>query len=149
MLMVFFFLRIPRADGNPAATQSFLSKMRQLDLLGACAFFPAVIMLLLAVEWGGTTYAWQSSQIIGLFVGAGVATLLFVFIEIRQQNKALLPPQFFTRRDVLCAMLYALFVGMFFFPIVYYIGEIFPRPSVLEPSILMCQCSNLFPSSAR
>lgn len=124
MLMVFFFLRIPRAEGSPAMTLPFLSKLTQIDLLGSCAFFPAVIMLLLAMEWGGSTFAWRSSQIIGLFVGAGLATLLFVLIEVRQKDKALLPPRFFTRRDTLCAMLYAFFVGMFFFPIIYYLGKI-------------------------
>jgi hypothetical protein len=80
-------------------------------------------MLLLALQWGGTEYPWNGSTIIGLFVGAGVTTIIFVGVEIRQQDKGLLPPQFFKKRDVLLAMLFALFVGAFFFPLVYYLGK--------------------------
>ncbi|KAJ9297656.1 hypothetical protein DTO271G3_4431 [Paecilomyces variotii] len=47
----------------------------ELDLIGFSLFAPACVMFLLAMIWGGTTYPWKSSTIIGLFCGA-FATLL-------------------------------------------------------------------------
>ncbi|KAJ9260816.1 hypothetical protein DTO195F2_4429 [Paecilomyces variotii] len=47
----------------------------ELDLIGFALFAPACVMFLLAMIWGGTTYPWKSSTIIGLFCGA-FATLL-------------------------------------------------------------------------
>ncbi|GBE67139.1 MFS transporter [Mycobacterium sp. MFM001] len=39
--------------------------------------------LTLATSWGGTTYPWGSSTIIGLFVGSAVALGIFVWVESR------------------------------------------------------------------
>ncbi len=39
--------------------------------------------LTLATSWGGTTYAWGSATIIGLFVGSLVALVAFVVVESR------------------------------------------------------------------
>jgi MFS family permease len=125
MVVIFFFLRITRAD-NPA-DESLVTRIKQLDLLGALVLIPAVTMLLLAVQWGGAKYPWGDSRIIGLLVGAAVTTLVFAGVEIWQQDQGLLPPRFFRQRDVLAAMMFALFVGAYFYPIVYYISKL-PSP---------------------
>jgi hypothetical protein len=52
-------------------------------------------MLLLALQWGGGVYAWSSSVIIGLFVGAGVVLLLFIGWQLYFQDRALIPSQLF------------------------------------------------------
>uniref|UniRef100_A0A8H7TSB3 Major facilitator superfamily (MFS) profile domain-containing protein n=1 Tax=Bionectria ochroleuca TaxID=29856 RepID=A0A8H7TSB3_BIOOC len=66
MVIVFFFVRVTR---NTASTvsQTFLSRFRQLDISGTAIFIPAVICLLLALQWGGAEYPWKSATIIGLF----------------------------------------------------------------------------------
>lgn len=133
MVVIFFFLRIPTDDAvgrrdeggdeGCVSKASFGSKLLQLDLIGAATFIPAVIMLLLALQWGGADYPWNSSKVIGLFVGAGAMTVIFVGVEIWQQDRGLLPPQFFKNRNVLAAMMFALFVGAYFFPLVFYLGK--------------------------
>ena len=45
--------------------------------------------LTLATSWGGTTYAWGSPLIIGLFVGSLVALVGFVFVELRAKEPIL------------------------------------------------------------
>jgi EmrB/QacA subfamily drug resistance transporter len=45
--------------------------------------------LTLATSWGGTTYAWGSPMIIGLFVGSLVALAAFVAVELRAQEPIL------------------------------------------------------------
>lgn len=123
MVAIFFFLRMSRPEKDTPKEKSFVARILQLDLLGTVAFFPAIILLLIALQWGGADYPWDNSRIIGLLIGAGVTTAIFVGIELRQQDKGILPPQFFKNRDTLLAMLFHLFVGAFFFPLVYYLGK--------------------------
>ncbi|ORY62566.1 major facilitator superfamily domain-containing protein [Pseudomassariella vexata] len=123
MAVIFFFLHIARVTNHDG--DSFGKRIVQLDLLGAGILIPAIIMLLLALQWGGAEYAWSDSRIIGLFVAAGVMLLLFVGVEMWRQDKALLPPRFFKNRDVLCAMLFSFFFGACFFPMIYYLSLYF------------------------
>lgn len=55
MTVIFFTLNIARVN-NPDHL-SVLSRIGELDLVGAVILMPAIIMLLLALQWGGTQYA--------------------------------------------------------------------------------------------
>ncbi|KAI8635587.1 major facilitator superfamily domain-containing protein [Xylariaceae sp. FL1651] len=123
VLVIFFFLAIPRVN-NPDK-QSFLSRMLQLDLIGAGILIPGIIMLLLALQWGGAEYPWSNSRIIGLLVGAGVVALIFIGVEHWQQDKGILPPRFFKDRNVVGAMLFSFFFGASFFALIYYLSLYF------------------------
>ncbi|KAK4042392.1 major facilitator superfamily domain-containing protein [Parachaetomium inaequale] len=123
MLAIFLFLHIgqKRDDGGLTVVQRVLS----LDLLGTAMLVPAIVCLLLALQWGGTEYAWNSSVIIGLFVGFAVMAIIFVGIQIWKGDKGTLPPRLFKSRDVVCAMLFAFFFGASFFPLIYYLSLYF------------------------
>ncbi|CAN8098089.1 unnamed protein product [Discula destructiva] len=99
--------------------------MLRLDLLGTATLIPAVICLLLALQWGGSTYPWNSSHIIGLFVGAALLGALFVAIQFWKGDEATLPLRFFRNRNVLFAMLFSFFFGAAFFPLIYYLSLYF------------------------
>ncbi|MDX3746350.1 MFS transporter [Streptomyces sp. AK08-02] len=53
----------------------------RLDLLGALLLAAASTCLVLLTSWGGTEYAWDSREILGLGAGAVVAGALFVVAE--------------------------------------------------------------------
>jgi hypothetical protein len=93
----------------------------KLDLLGTAMFIPAIVCLILALQWGGADYPWNSAKIIGLFCGFGAMAVIFIAIQLWQQDKGTLPPKLFKNRNVLCAMLFAFFFGAGFFPLVFYI----------------------------
>jgi len=61
---------------------------------------PTVLMILLAVQWGGHSYAWGSSTIIGLFVGFALLLALFCVWQWRQKDEASIPPRIFLQRSV-------------------------------------------------
>ncbi|KAK6956967.1 hypothetical protein Daesc_002249 [Daldinia eschscholtzii] len=103
MVVIFFFLKIARVN-NPEGLP-FFTRVLELDLLGAAILIPAIIMLLLALQWGGAQFPWSDRRIVGLFAGASVMAMFFVGIEHYQQDKGLLPPRFFKDRNLLCAML--------------------------------------------
>ncbi|KAI1801269.1 MFS general substrate transporter [Daldinia bambusicola] len=123
MVVIFFFLKIARVN-NPGSL-SFFARVLELDLLGAAILIPAIIMLLLALQWGGAQFPWGDRRIIGLFAGSGVMAIFFIGVEHYQQDKGLLPPRFFKDRNLLCAMLFATFFGASFFPLIYYLSLYF------------------------
>ncbi|MFJ3303986.1 MFS transporter [Streptomyces sp. NPDC086549] len=53
----------------------------RLDLLGALLLATASTCLVLLTSWGGTEYAWDSRQILGLGAGAAAAAVLFLVTE--------------------------------------------------------------------
>ncbi|CAK7237123.1 hypothetical protein SCUCBS95973_009841 [Sporothrix curviconia] len=73
---------------------------RHLDLVGFALFAPAIVMLLLAMQFGGNQFAWHSSQVIGLFVGAGVTFLVWLAWNYHKGDDALLPFPIVRRRRV-------------------------------------------------
>jgi MFS family permease len=97
----------------------------QLDLIGASILVPTVICLLLALQWGGTTYAWNSSQIIGLFVGFALLAIIFTFSQLKLGDNGTLPPRMFKDRNVIMAMIFACFFGSAFFALIFFIAIYF------------------------
>ncbi|TDZ59731.1 Efflux pump aflT [Colletotrichum trifolii] len=123
MVFVFFLLKLSRKN-NPEG-KTLLQRLAQLDLLGTVIFIPAIICLLLALQWGGTEYPWKSATIIGLIVGFGLMTVIFIGIQFWQGDQGTLPPYLFKNRNVVCAMLFACFFGAAFFPLIYYLSLYF------------------------
>ncbi|KAJ5909281.1 hypothetical protein N7504_003924 [Penicillium tannophilum] len=91
--LVLIFINIP----DPTFTSEFLSAMQvirdKLDLIGFCFFAPAMIQLLLALDYGGNEYSWSSETVIGLFCGSGTTFILFLAWEYRTGTDAMFPLQ--------------------------------------------------------
>ncbi|WP_205874167.1 MDR family MFS transporter [Mycobacterium camsae] len=81
-----------------------------IDYVGILVIGFAATALIMATSWGGTTYAWGSLPIMALFAAAGLALVLFVWVESRAAA-GILPPRLF-RSPVfsVCAVL-SLLVG--------------------------------------
>ncbi|KAF4458656.1 HC-toxin efflux carrier TOXA [Fusarium albosuccineum] len=75
-------------------------KLRRLDGPGCVALLGGIISLLIALRWGGTTYAWSSGRIIALFVVMGVCFIVFIAIQIRVPGRATVPPHIITQRSI-------------------------------------------------
>ena len=61
---------------------------------------PAAIMFLLGLQYGGNEYAWNSSVVIGLLVGAAVTFALFLVWEHHQGDGAMVPFAMLTHRII-------------------------------------------------
>lgn len=95
-----FLMRIPEQISKPRP-MSVLPKLHEhLELLGFAILAPAIIMLLLALQFGGNEYAWSSSQVIGLFCGFGATLIVWVLRNYRGGDDALLPMAIIKRRAV-------------------------------------------------
>lgn len=79
-----FWINIPLGAMAFAMTASALRKLpryerpHKIDVIGALLLVAAAVLLLLALSWGGVTYAWSSGTILGIFGASAVAWVLFV-----------------------------------------------------------------------
>ena len=106
------FVRIPQQHPRPPPMSVVRSLHSSLDLLGFAIFAPSLIMLLLALQWGGTKYAWNSSQIIGLFCGAGATFIVFLLWDYHKADAAMLPFSIVRMRTVWTScIVYGLFMS--------------------------------------
>ncbi|KAK9241689.1 efflux pump [Lipomyces tetrasporus] len=85
------FNDVPEAAIKPHWRDVLATAIKSLDLIGFALISPAAIMFLLALEYGGNQYAWDSSVVIGLLVGAAVTFALFLAWEYRQGDVAMIP----------------------------------------------------------
>ncbi|MDI1493419.1 MAG: hypothetical protein OHK93_005208 [Ramalina farinacea] len=85
------FNKVPEATVKPPWRQVLGTAVKSLDLVGFALVSPAAIMLLLALEYGGNQYAWDSSVVIGLLCGAAAVFALFLFWEHREGDGAMIP----------------------------------------------------------
>ncbi|EXJ76690.1 uncharacterized protein A1O5_01198 [Cladophialophora psammophila CBS 110553] len=119
ILVVLLVLHIPQ-DPNLSEKPIF-KRILELDLVGAGILIPGIICLLLAVQWGGSTYAWSNSRIIGLFVGAGCLLVLFGISQWRLGEAATIPPRLLTQRTLMAACGFVFFFGAGVFVLMYYL----------------------------
>ncbi|KAJ5542629.1 Major facilitator superfamily domain general substrate transporter [Penicillium sp. DV-2018c] len=120
--VTFFFVLV--FFPNPKAIlkkNSVKEQLKQLDLIGSFFFLPAIISLLLALQWGGTRYPWSNGRIIGLFVAFGVLALIFLGIQVWAQERATVPPRLIKNRNVWGSAWYAACLGAAFFVLTYYL----------------------------
>ncbi len=85
-----------------------------IDYLGAALLAAFATAVVLATSWGGTTYAWSSPVIIGLF--AASAVLLFCwYLSARRAPEAVLPLRLFRNRVFVIASAIGLAAGFAMF----------------------------------
>lgn len=100
-------------------------RIRALDLVGAALFIPAILMALLALQWGGSTYPWKSATIIGLFLGFGGLCVVFILWQFYKGEAAMLPMSILLNRTVASSSLTLAFAYGAIFSVIYYLPEWF------------------------
>ncbi|MFT8351730.1 MDR family MFS transporter [Clostridium saccharoperbutylacetonicum] len=59
---------------------------KKIDYMGAASLIISLVPMLLALTWGGKTYAWSSIQIIGILVFSIIMLVVFGFIETKASD---------------------------------------------------------------
>ncbi|KAF4633295.1 hypothetical protein G7Y89_g4835 [Cudoniella acicularis] len=109
-VIAIILLRIPEQTPKAKAITLLPKLHHHLDLLGFALFAPAVLQLLLALQYGGNTYAWSSSQVIGLFCGSAATFVVWFFWNRYKGDDALLPDSMISRRTVWTSGLFQAFL---------------------------------------
>lgn len=85
--------------------------LSKLDIGGLFLFAPCAIMFLMALEWGGTKYPWNSATVLGLLCGAAGTFIIFAVWEYRLGDEAMIPYSMLRKREVWSS---CLVTGFFF-----------------------------------
>ncbi|KAF8544715.1 major facilitator superfamily domain-containing protein [Trichophaea hybrida] len=96
-------------------------KIREFDTPGTIVLLPAIICLLLALQWGGSKYSWNSGRIIGLLVTFGVLTIIFAVIQVQRGDRATIPLRILKQRSIGYGLFVSLGVGSAFMVLVYFL----------------------------
>ncbi|KAF7314331.1 Major facilitator superfamily transporter [Mycena kentingensis (nom. inval.)] len=120
LIVITFFFTAPGAqrkeDGMPLR-----QRIMKFDPIGTIIFVPAIVSLLLALQWGGSKYEWSNGRIIGLFVVFGVLISIFIGLQVWGQENATVPPRILKYRSILAGCIFSLTLGSSFFILVYYL----------------------------
>ncbi|KAH7148207.1 major facilitator superfamily domain-containing protein [Dactylonectria macrodidyma] len=120
ILVIAFILKLPNQKlAKPA--DGWMGKLKQLDPVGNLCFFPGVICLILALQWGGTKYLWSDRRIIALIVICIVMVILFIGIQIWKKDNAMVPPRLFKQRSIAAVTFYSFFIGAGMIVLPYYL----------------------------
>ncbi len=110
---------------RPNEQRPLIERAKKLDIVGAFLFLPAIIMVLLALQWGGNEYPWKSATIIGLFCGFGGMLLVFIAWQLHRDAGAMIPLGLLGRRTIISSSLTSMCVFGSLFVVIYYIPEWF------------------------
>ncbi|KAM0344323.1 hypothetical protein ACHAPU_007681 [Fusarium lateritium] len=127
---LFFFLRV---SDKKHESVPVLEHITRLDPLGTFFFVPAMVCLILALQWGGSTYSWNSWRIILLFVLFGLTLVAFMIVQVKMPKTATIPVRIITQRTILTSAWYQLFGGGGMMLVVYYLPLWFQATKGVSP----------------
>jgi hypothetical protein len=115
--------------------------LQKFDLLGTVFLLPAITCLLLALEWGGSHYPWNSWRVILLLCVFAVCITIWGFVQVHQGDKATVPMRIVTQRSIACALWYMFCLMGQLFTLIYYVPIWFQ--AVLNTSAQQSGINNL------
>lgn len=132
---VLMFTHLPEPLAKPPWQSVLRALPAKLDLVGFGIFAPAALQLLLALQYGGIVFPWDSPRVVGLFCGAGAAFLLWVAWDWRRGDTAMIPLSMAKRRVVWSGCLtYGFFLSQMF-TVSYYLPIYFQAIKGASPTL--------------
>jgi MFS family permease len=118
VLIAFFF---PQPVQHKPPPEPLFRRIRRFDPFGTMLLVPAIVCLLISLQWGGIKYPWSNGRIVALLVLGGLLLIGFIFVQIWQKEDATVPPRIFRSRTVWASSIYAFGLGASFFIGVYFV----------------------------
>ena len=120
VLVVLFLVKLPPKPKSTALADP-AGFVRKLDPVGTALLIPALVSLLLSLQWGGFAYAWANWRVILCFVLFGVLILVWFYLQHREGDAATLPLRIARQRSIAAGMLFLLCATGSLFVVVYYV----------------------------
>ena len=103
-----------------ARNKTIKQRLNELDYIGPMLFIPANICILLALQWGGSLYSWNSPAIISLLGGFVALITIWIYSQHLLGERATIPLRILSQRTVIFSSLFGFFAtSAFMIPIFY------------------------------
>jgi MFS family permease len=109
--MVLLALLTPNCTPPVKRAATLKGKLMQLDPLGFLLIATSLVCLLLAIQFGGKAYNWNSGVVIALFVIFGVFGAGFITAQIWRGEKGTIPPRIVSQRSILSGTIASIGIG--------------------------------------
>ncbi|RDW57487.1 hypothetical protein BP6252_13747 [Coleophoma cylindrospora] len=132
LLFVFLLLKVPRAAASKNAP-TLAQKLQKLNIEGVIPLLGGVVLLCLALQWGGFTYKWSDRRIIAILTIAIALLTTFILIQIWRPKTATVPPHIFIQRSIFTGFWVSAMVGAHQTLIVYFLSIWFQTVKGVSP----------------
>ncbi|RAL14138.1 trichothecene efflux pump [Aspergillus homomorphus CBS 101889] len=108
LLVLFYF---PPGWDRKRGSQSRLDGLKKFDIIGFVLYAGGIVLILLGLSWGGTSYAWDSAHVVAVLVIGFVSVIAFVIYEIYAPLEQPLLPMSLLRNPGYAATVCSALVG--------------------------------------
>ena len=77
-----------------------MQRVRQFDPVGTALLLPGLVLLLLALQWGGNAYAWGSTRVVVSLVLGLVLLVAFGISQLWAGDNGTVPPRILRQRSI-------------------------------------------------
>ncbi|KAI8630637.1 putative efflux pump antibiotic resistance protein [Xylariaceae sp. FL1651] len=116
---IFFFLHLPAGASAPPV--SLTQKLLHADPVGIVLALGGITSFILALQYGGVSYPWNSSVVIGLFIGFGLIIAALIAWEIWLGDYAMMLPRLYKQRTLTAPAAYQFFFMGSYLVLLYYL----------------------------
>ena len=100
---------------------SIIAQLGRIDPIGVLFFVPSMVCLILALQWGGSTYSWSAPRIIGLLVTFSILFVAFVVVEIVTPETAMAPTRVVLNPSIAGSMMFVFLLSGGLMSVIYYL----------------------------
>lgn len=118
-IVIMITLHVPPTKKVEGTT--WMGQLNKLDPIGTVVFFSCITCLLLALQWGGVTYAWSNARIIALLVLFGVLLVAFAGVQLWRQDLGTIPPRILNNRSMIGCLFFQFCLGAAQFIMIYFL----------------------------
>lgn len=124
----YIFLLPNHVDPRPEVT-SLRARLAEIDYVGNVLLIGGLVCFILAINWGGVVYPWNSGQVIGCFCASGALFILLAVQQVRAvattPARRIVPVQLLNNRSVLMLVACCASAGAAAFVPIYFIPTFF------------------------
>lgn len=110
MVAIYFLIEDKKKELNQVLSSK--EKFRKIDYLGILFSTSALVLLLVPISGGGTTYAWNSQLVIVMFCFGGSCLITFLLVEWKIPKLPMMPLRLFNNLSLACILFQHFFYGM-------------------------------------
>ncbi|KAH9940252.1 efflux pump antibiotic resistance protein [Amylocystis lapponica] len=100
-------------------------KLKKIDYLGVAIIVTSIVLVLLSLNWGGTTFAWDSVQILCTLLIGVTLMAVFILVEGRLAQLPIVPLHIFRSRTVVGLYFCTFATGIVYMVQLYYLPQFY------------------------